>query len=258
VTRPSPLPAPRPVLLALLALLTLLLLAARPATAQIPEKFENLKVFPQDVPHDTLVQAMRRIALALGVRCNYCHAGGDGRSLRGVNFASDEKTTKQKARFMLQMTDSLNRFVLAHLPDRSDPPVRVMCVTCHRGSPLPRTLPMVLTDIVEQYGADSAVAHYRMLRQTEMESGRYDLGELSLEDVARTLLARGRTADAVKILEASFETHPESANAEFALGDAYQRAGEKEKAIARYRGVLEKQPNNRQAAQRLRDLGATP
>ena len=63
-----------------LALVTALVLAAAPARAagQIPEKFENLQYFPKDIPRDSLVQTMRGFSFALGVRCHYCHAGGDG------------------------------------------------------------------------------------------------------------------------------------------------------------------------------------
>src|SRR5688572_29248204 len=96
---------------AALALATALVLAAAPARAagQIPEKFENLQYFPKDIARDSLVQTMRGFSFALGVRCQYCHAGGDGVSFQGVNFASDDKPTKRNARFMLRMVDSLNK-----------------------------------------------------------------------------------------------------------------------------------------------------
>src|SRR5262245_1343443 len=88
--------------------------------AQIPEKFENLRYFPRDIPRDSLLQTMRGFSFALGVRCQYCHAGGDGVSFEGVNFASDEKPTKRNARFMLRMVDSLNAHAFSGLPRRSN------------------------------------------------------------------------------------------------------------------------------------------
>ena len=48
---------------------------------------------------------MREFSFALNVRCQYCHTGGDGISFEGVNFASDEKPAKVKARAMLRMVD---------------------------------------------------------------------------------------------------------------------------------------------------------
>jgi len=239
------------------ALFPLLSLAAGRASAQIPEKFENLQVLPKDIPRDSLIQTMRRITGSLGVRCSYCHSGGDGQSLQGVNFAADDKPAKKKARFMLAMTDTLNRVTLAMLPDRSDPPVRVQCVTCHRRSPLPRSLSATLVEIDQKLGIDSAIARYRSLRET-MESGRFDLGEQSLSETARTLAQQGKTADAVRILETSSEFHPNAPQVDAELADMYARNGEKDKAIAKYRAVLAKQPNNPMARRGLQQLGVTP
>ena len=94
-----------------------------PARAQIPEKFENLQFFPKDIPRDSLIQVMRGFSFALGVRCQHCHAGGDGISFEGVKFSSDEKAAKRNARFMLRMVDSLNANAFNALPERSNPPM---------------------------------------------------------------------------------------------------------------------------------------
>src|SRR5687767_15922596 len=124
------------------ALVTVLVLAALPASAaaQIPEKFENLQYFRKDIARDSLVQTMRGFSFALGVRCQYCHTGGDGISFEGVVFAADDKPAKVKARAMLRMVDQINGSILPTLPSRAEPRVAVDCVTCHRGLPLPKTL----------------------------------------------------------------------------------------------------------------------
>jgi hypothetical protein len=74
--------------LALLALST-------EATAQIPDKFTNLQVLSKETPKAELVGIMRTYAGDLGVRCGFCHTGGDPNTLQGVNFASDEMTRKR-------------------------------------------------------------------------------------------------------------------------------------------------------------------
>ena len=249
-------------------LLASALLAAAPVRAagqmQVPEKFENLKVLPADIPRDTLVQVMRGISMSLGVRCQYCHvpaepgaaaAGGGG--MERLHFASDEKPAKNTARFMMRMTDSLNRVVLAALPDRRDPPVRVECVTCHRGSPVPRTLAAVLTEAIDRFGVDSAVARYKALRQ-DMASGRYDFSEQSVNELARRLDERGKTAEAVAMLQMNQEFYPASPQIDFLLAEVYIRRGERDKAIERYRAVLARQPNNQQARRRLDELLGRP
>src|SRR5262249_38141287 len=51
--------------------------AALMVHAQIPATFKNLKVLPKDISRPALVGQMRQVAGALGVRCGFCHAGGN-------------------------------------------------------------------------------------------------------------------------------------------------------------------------------------
>ena len=224
--------------------------------AQIPAKFENLLYFPKDIARDTLVNIMRGFSFALGVRCQYCHAGGDGVSFVGVEFKSDDKPAKRKARYMLRMADTINDRLLAALPDRSTPPVRVGCVTCHRGLSKPATLASTLTETIESKGVDSAVAQYRRLRQNTLTLGKFDFGEWSMNELARTLAERGKTAEAIAMLELNQEFYPQSADIDFIIGELHRQRGEKDQAIARYRAVLQKDPNSARAKQRLAELGA--
>src|SRR5688500_4552845 len=135
---------------AVIAAVGAVVVSAPDVQAQIPEKFQNLQVFPAGITRDSLVQIMRGFSFALGVRCQHCHVGGDGVSFAGIAFDSDEKPAKRKARFMIRMVDSLNRVVLAALPDRSDPPIVIQCVTCHRGISRPTTLEAELMKTIEK------------------------------------------------------------------------------------------------------------
>ena len=242
--------------LRLLVLLILLAAAPSVAAAQLPEKFENLQYFRKDIPRDTLVNIMRGFSFALGVRCQYCHAGGDGISFQGVDFKSDDKPAKRKARYMLRMADTINNRLLAALPDRSDPPVRVACATCHRGLSKPATLASTHTATIESKGTDSAVAQYRRLRQNTITQGTFDFGEWSMNELARTLSERGKTAEAIAMLELNQEFYPQAAEIDFMIAELHRQRGEKDLAITRYRAVLQKDPNNQRAKQRLAELGA--
>src|SRR5687767_1214936 len=227
---------------------------ATSAASQIPQKFENLQFFPRDTPRDSLLQVMRGFSFALGVRCQHCHTGGDGVSFEGVNFASDDKAAKRNARFMLRMVDSLNTTVLAALPERTTPPVFVECATCHRGLSKPTTLARTLAQTITEQGVDSAVARYRRLRRDEMVLGRYDFGEWSMNELARTLREQGKTAEAIVMLELNAEFFPSSPAIDLALGDLHRERGERDKALTRYRMVLEKQPNNQAARRRVEEM----
>jgi tetratricopeptide (TPR) repeat protein len=229
---------------------------APPADAQIPQRFENLQELPTDIPRDTLIEIMRGFTRALGVRCTHCHTGGTDQSLEGMNFASDDKLAKQRARFMMRMVSDLNTSVLDSLPGgRGTPAVRVTCVTCHRGLSRPATLESVLAATIDSLGVPAAVTQYRDLRRETMALGRYDFGETSINELARALAARGKTAEAIGMLELNGEFHPSSAAIDFSIAELHRQRGERDQALRRYRMVLEKAPNHRQAQRRLEEMG---
>jgi len=232
---------------------TMLMLAAA-VQAQPSQAPKNLQYFPADIARGALIQRMREFSFALGVRCQYCHAGGADASLNSTDFASDDKPTKRAARFMLRMVDRLNTSVLADMPGRSDPPVRLDCVHCHRGSPTPRTLASELSAVIASKGPDAAVSRYRELREG-MVSGRFDFGEWSINELARSLSEEGKTDAAIAMLEMNAEYYPKSVSIDLQLAGLHRGRGEREKAIARYRMALEKDPSNATALRGLKDLG---
>ena len=240
--------------------------AARPLHAQQPghppEKFENLNVFPKDIPRDTLLGIMRRFTIALGVNCQYCHvsepapAGAPGPRER-LRPALDDKQTKLTARFMLRMVHSLNDSHLPTLDKRHTPAIQVTCATCHHGSPLPQTTQAMMMETIGRAGVDSAIASYRKLR-ADMISGRYDFREGPIEDLALSLATSGRTADAIKLLEMDQEFFPGSPDVDATMAEVYMKGGDKDRAIARYRAALVKRPNDPRLLRRLQELGVTP
>jgi tetratricopeptide (TPR) repeat protein len=234
----------------------LALTSSAPTAAQIPDKYENLQVLPKDINRQALVQRMREFSLSLDVRCQHCHTGGDGISFDGVDFKSDDKPAKKKARQMMRMVEEINTRLLAAVPDRVDPPVRVDCVTCHHGLAVPKTLAQTLTETIVKEGAPAAVAQYRKLREATMIRGRYDFGEWSITELARTLKEKGDTASAVAMLELNGEFNPKSPAIDVILGDLHRERGERDKAIARYKLALEKNPKAEEARKRLLELEA--
>jgi hypothetical protein len=230
-----------------------------PASAQTPQpqtpwKGKNLKYFPADISRDTLTQRMREFSFALGVRCQYCHAGGNGITFDGVDFPSDEKAAKKKARAMLRMVDQVNKTLLPDVPSRAEPRVDVECVTCHRGLPLPKTLQTTLLEIVNKEGVAAAVTRYRALRRDDMVSGRYNFGEWEINELARRLLAANDPASAIAILEMNGEYYPKSAAIDFQLGELHRMRGERDQALQSYRAALEKAPDLEVAKKRIEEM----
>jgi hypothetical protein len=86
-----------------------------PASGQIPDKFTNLQVLPKDISKGGLLDVMKGFTSGLGVRCQHCHIGEEGKPLTTFDFVSDAKETKQTARVMLRMVQAINSEHLAKI-----------------------------------------------------------------------------------------------------------------------------------------------
>lgn len=237
---------------AVLGTVALFAASAKSARAQ-EEGLKNLQFFPPDIARDSLVEVMRGFSFALGVRCQYCHTGGDGVSFEGVVFESDDDPDKRKARYMLRMVETLNHSMLPMMADRDEPGYEIGCKTCHRGQPKPALLSDVLRATLDEHGADSTVARYRTLRE-EVASGMFDFGEWEVNVLGERLAKEGRTRDAIAIYELNYESYPSSVSIVLALGGLYEEAGEVESAIRYYERALELAPGNPRVLTRLEAL----
>jgi lipopolysaccharide biosynthesis regulator YciM len=81
-------------------------------------------------------------------------------------------------------------------------------------------------------------------------------GVSSAAELARTLSERGKTAEAIVMLQLNEEFYPRASEIDFMIGELHRQRGERDQAIARYRLVLEKDSSNAQAKKRLMELGA--
>lgn len=239
--------------------LALLLSASSQVRGQFfPDKFTNLKVLPTDISKHDLEQTMRGFAFALGVRCEHCHVEKKAPE-RGFDFAADDKTEKKTARVMLQMVSAVNRDYVAKLPELGqepkDAPIQVQCVTCHHGLAQPRTLNSVLTASLEKDGLEKTIALYNDLRKKYYGGAQYDFGETTLNQLAESLLAKQKKAEALAIEELNFSSnHPDSMWSYHMLAMTHQANGQVDKAIADYRKVLELHPDDGWAKQQIEAL----
>jgi len=232
----------RPLLLAAAALVL-----SRSAVAQRrfpPDSFTNLKVLPKNIDQRTLLATMRGFAMALGVRCAYCHvAPREDAPLDSIDFAKDDKRTKRAARVMLDMVH---------------PKVEVRCVTCHRGVARPRLLDDELALTLADSGLEAVARRYRDLRQRYYGSGSYDFREIVLTEVARSEARAGRLDNAIGLLNLNAEFNPTSAQIPAALGDVMLQKGDTAAAIAQYRTAVGRDSTFGLARMRLRQLTGGP
>jgi len=239
------------------AVLTLLLLPAALA-AQAgkfpPDTLINTKVFPHATPVTQVIGAMRNFTSDLGVRCQFCHLGEEGKPLDSFDFASDEKRTKQVARQMMLMVREINRRVDT-LPRAGGAALQVTCGTCHRGVSRPAPLFTVLTEIGTVSGADSAVRAYKALRNRYYGRAAYDFGESSLNIAAFRLGQAGKYDEAFALLKLNEEQFPTSSGLAVFRGNIALMKGDTTAAEAAFREAVRRDSTNAEAKGRLRAIG---
>jgi hypothetical protein len=222
-------------------------LAIAPAMLAQPPAPKNLHVLPKTMSSQEVTQVMREFSFSLGVRCEFCHSLTD--------FSSDEKEKKRTARGMLEMVVSINRDVAKIAPGA---PIRVECVTCHRGLSKPRTLQAMLAEAIDQHGIPAAIDLYKKLRKDDLDSGEYDFSERSLNQLSESLLRLSKTKEAVAIMELNREVNsPLTGWGRNVIAMSHQANGDVDKAIADYRSILELTPNDARAKQQLEQLQKT-
>jgi cytochrome c553 len=122
----------------IIILLTLIVtaLAATIPNTLTPPTFKNLKVLPKNLSEAALDKIMDDFNVALGVKCNYCHATGE--NPQQLKFESDARPEKIAARKMMLMTNDINVKNFAATKNKYET-YAVTCITCHRQKAYPTT-----------------------------------------------------------------------------------------------------------------------
>jgi len=113
----------------------------------------------------------------------------------------------------------------------------------------------VLARSVLARGPD-ALRAWRAAHPGEATTGweRVGLSEARLVQLGEALVGKDRARDAAGVLEAAVEAYPRSVSAQAALGDAYRRMGERERAVRSYRAALALDSTSERVARALRRL----
>jgi tetratricopeptide (TPR) repeat protein len=231
------------------AVLALLLLSG-PASAQIPEKFTNLKVLPKGTSREELLRTMRGFSSGLGVRCGFCHAHADTGRSGDLDFASDAKEEKKIARAMVKMVREINGKLIPRAGMKS--PATVGCVTCHHGIEHPETLARALERTIAEKGLPAAQEQYRELREKYYGSGAYDFRAGTLNAVAEWLARDRRDPDgALEMANLSLEQEPDNPDTYVTIGQIQDLKGDRAAAIESYRRALKLDPENHRVMQLL-------
>jgi hypothetical protein len=192
------------------------------------------------------VPDMPSIAQALGVKCEYCHAGPRGTQLSSTVQPRPEAQPPSKfeiARAMIAMTRDLNAHVVSATGKPPTQTTEVTCMTCHRGLSVPAQLSDIIAKTALQQGPDAAIAQYRDLRDRFYGGQAYDFREDSLLDAARQLI-RVKPQTAIPILRLNLEFYPRSVNSYAQIAFAYTRGLDDNAAMAALEKALEIEPEN--------------
>ncbi|MCB1049436.1 MAG: c-type cytochrome [Acidobacteria bacterium] len=223
------------------------------ALAQIPDKFENLKVLPKDISKKEMIEVMKSFTQSLGVRCNFCHVGEPGKPLSSYDFASDEPEHKEIARHMMKMVSDLNQNYF-NPEKQAQAPQRVNCQTCHHGLAEPKTLTQVLNRTFEKKGIDETVATYKKLKDRYYGRDSFDFSERSLLIFAEDLTTQQKWDEAITILKLNAEVYPEGTMTYTFLGECFAQKGDTAAAKQAYEKAVSLDPENREAKEALEKL----
>jgi hypothetical protein len=212
----------------------------------------NLQILPKDMPRPQVVATMQNIAAALGVQCNYCHVM-EGRGGRN-DMAADDKPTKKTARQMMLLTREIGEKLPAAVGKSADATTRVGCATCHRGVPIPKLLPDVVTEAAATGGAAAGVAKYKELREKFYGAQAYDFSETGLMAAATRAAQANKPDDALAYLQANLEYYPRSSRTYQAMAQVKNTKGDRDGAIKDLEKAIELDPNNNQAKAQLQQL----
>ena len=99
-------------------------------------KYKNLKILKKDISEQELDSVMRFFAVSLGEKCTFCHVRNE--AAKSFDYASDDNPNKSIARYMMRMTNKLNKKYFKDQEQNSTQTIQtVTCYTCHHGEAMP-------------------------------------------------------------------------------------------------------------------------
>ena len=99
--------------------------------------------------------------------------------------------------------------------------------------------------------AEAAEGYRKIKRETPNHPV---VSEARLNDLGYSLLREKKLAEAITVFKVNVELYPQSSNVYDSLAEAYLTNGDKQLAIANYKRALELNPQNKNAAEKLKNL----
>jgi tetratricopeptide (TPR) repeat protein len=164
------------------------------------------------------------------------------------------------ARYTLEFLDAYlkdDATAMAYLkrkPAENGVPVHFMAVNYRAGKGMPASLDGFRAELGRQ-GFDHAIDIYAAMQK---EVSDFKLDESAVNSWAYDLMGDNHLPEATELFKLNVSLYPESSSAYNSLGEAYLKSGQKQLAIESYKKSLEKNPNNNDAREKLKDLQGSP
>ncbi len=164
------------------------------------------------------------------------------------------------ARYTLEFLDAYLKHdpaAMAYLkrtPAENGVPVHFMAVDYRAAKGAPASLDAFRAELGRQ-GFDHAADVYAAMQK---EVPGFKLDEAAVNSWAYDLMGNNHLPEATELFKLNVTLYPESSNAYDSLGEAYLNSGQKQLAIESYKKSLEKNPQNNDAREKLKDLQASP
>ena len=173
---------------------------------------------------------------------------------------ADPAVSPQQALLLAQRMEEAGNLYELIVYARDDHPISVNAedrirrtIDWFRNVRIPSVLQPLRKTLREQ-GVEAAVRQYHELKKNA--PARYDFAEPELNSFGYELLFTGRVKEAVEIFKLNVAAYPEAFNTYDSLGEAYLAAGERDLAVKNYRRSLELNPQNTNAVEVLKRIGA--
>jgi tetratricopeptide (TPR) repeat protein len=164
------------------------------------------------------------------------------------------------ARYTLEFLDAYLKHDAAAMaflkktPAEVGVPPHLLTVDFRAGKGMPASLEAFRAELGRR-GFDQASAVY-----AEMTKGQPDfkLDEGAVNAWGSDLMGTNHLKEAIDIFKLNVQMYPSSSNVYDSLGEAYMKDGQKQLAIDNYKKSLELDPDNDNAKEKLKELGAPP
>jgi tetratricopeptide (TPR) repeat protein len=148
--------------------------------------------------------------------------------------------------------DATGQAFLKKTPAENGVPQHFMAVSFRSAKGAPVSLEAFRAELGRR-GFDHASEIYAAMKKEKPD---FKLDESAMNDWGYQLIQGNHLSEASALLKLNIQNYPDSSNAYTILGETYSKSGDKQLARDNYDKALEKDPNNSEAKDKLKELDA--